>query len=187
MSSAANSTEISTITDNSRLILGDDTGLYIKNQIDSQWPDLEPAQVAFAHEYLANGYSHRNAAKHIGRSKSSGLSLLRDPLTRAYISYLQREQLEESIITKGFVEAQMMRLYEMAIGDEAVAMVNSDGNGFTEKQFQGPLAFSIVKEFGNSIGYSKVEKSTDSKVNITIDIGALTGRPPVTIEGEIID
>lgn len=190
MSSTTNSTQIIEAATASGLILGDDTGLYVERQIENGWPDLEPSQIAFAHEYVANGYSHRNAAEKINRAASSGLTLLRDPLTRAYISYLQREQHEETLITTGFVEAQMMRLYEMAIGDEEVNMVDSDGHEFTAKQFQGQLAFSIVKEFGNSVGYSKVQENNSSKVTIHLDVGALTGRPPVTIEaedGEIIN
>jgi len=190
MSSSKNSQEVSTIAPSSRLIIGDDTSQYIENQIKNGWPDLMPAEIAFAQEYCVNGYNHRLAAEHVGRPLDSGITLVRKPLIRSYIAWIQQEQRTESLITKDFIEAQMMHQYEKANGDVAVAMVDSEGNEFTAKNYQGQLSVGILKEFNNMFGHSKVEKSSESKVTVIVDMGALTGRPPVTVdieEGEIIE
>ena len=173
---------------NGGLIPLEDSKHYFDDQIVRSWPDLELWERAFAHKYRTNGSDHREAAEHVNRAASSGLSITRRPLLREYIKHLQDNSTQISLITRALIEDNYMYLSERARGDEPVAMVDSDGNEFTAKRFDGSLLLAINKEMGQHIGFTKVEKSTDSKVNITIDIGALTGRPPVTIEdGEIVD
>ena len=175
---------------NGGLLLGDDARHYLDNQIAKDWPDLELWERAFAHQYVTNGGNHREAAKYINRAVSSGLSITRRPLLRAFIKHLQDEQYDVSLITPAFIEANYMYIAECARGDEKVNMVDSEGTEFSAKKYDGQLLLAVNKEMGNHIGYTKVEKSTDSKVTVIVDMGALTGRAPVTIkaeDGEIID
>lgn len=169
---------------NGGLILGDDAGQYIDKQIAGGWSDLELWERAFAHRYLANGTDHREAATYVNRAKSAGVSILRRPLLREFIKYLQDEQRSVSLITNAFIEANYLHVIECAKGHKKVAMVNSDGQSFTAKQYNAQALLSANKELANHIGYSKVEKPTESKVTVVVDMGALTGRTPVIIDHE---
>jgi len=188
MSSSKNSQVTIHTNDGGGPILGDDTSQYVSRQAEEGWPDLSPVEAAFAHRYCVNGYSHREAAEHVGRNAANGIKMLRIPLVRCCISWIQREQHTESLITKDFVEAQMMELYEKASGDKSVAVIDSDCVEHTVKVFNGQLCQSILKEFSSAVGFSKIEKDKTSRIHIHLDENALTGRKTVTIEeGEVVD
>ena len=156
-------------------------------EIESNWPSLCPQEKGFALEYIENGFDHREAAKTVGRAKAAGIKLLRKPLVHAYISHLQKQYVQESLFTQQFYEAKLLELYEMAVGDVEVPMVDSDGEQFKAKKFHGSLALNILKERGLTTGVAKPEERGPGGVKVVIDMGALLGNAPVTTEGEFVE
>lgn len=167
----------------------DELPLYIERQRESNWPDLPTKERAFAHEYIIE-YRHRDAAKQSGFSPDNGARLLRKPLVAAYIAYLQEMQLTSNIITKDFINAQYLRLYDMATGLEEQQLVTADGDEYKAKKTELGTAVNIVKEMSKSTEYEKDTGNKTAAVQVNIDFGGLRGSdsrgtPNVTIEGEL--
>lgn len=154
---------------------------------------LTPNRRAFCHEYITNGYKHREAAKSVGIAAASGIRVLREPLVGAYISYLQSMQQTSAIITKDYINAQYMALYDMATGLEPQCLVTADGDEFMAKKTELGTAHNILKEMSKSTDYAQETGNKVAAVSVNIDFGNLRGNISVdshddaSDEGVIID
>lgn len=162
------------------------TKLDIDNQAGRNWPILSHEEKAFCHEYVINGFDHRTAADKIGHSKGTGISIKRRPYVAAYIEFLLERMHHSNLVIKGFLDARLDDLYEMAIGEVEVPLVTGDGSSFTAKKFQGGLALSILQERGKINGVVK-EGPKGGQVIVNIDLGRALGEKDaegIVIEGK---
>lgn len=149
---------------------------YLDKQREQDFPDLCEQLRAFCHEYVANGYDHRQAAIEVGRAASGASKLLRNPLVRHYVRYLQDIRMDSSFVTKDFMEAKLSEMMEMAMGEVEIPVVLADGEQHNVKKFQGELALKILQKRGELSGAAKpAETSGGGNVSVHIDVGALLG------------
>lgn len=148
---------------------------YVERQKQNGWEDLPSKKKAFAHELVANGYNHRLAAETTGFPKSRGIALLREPLISAYIEHLQTLQLTNNIITKDFINAQYLHLYEMATGLEPIHHVLPDGEEIMVRKTELGTAHNILDKMSKSTDYAKETGNKSAAVNVNIDFGGLFG------------
>lgn len=147
---------------------------YMERQRANGFSDLPPNRRAFAHEYILD-YKHRAAAKTTGFSVDTGIKLLRDPLVAEYITHLQSLQLTTNLITKDFINAQYMHLYEMATGQVEQHCVLPDGEEYTAKKTELGTAHNILDKMSKSTEYAKETGEKNAPVSISIDFGGLRG------------
>lgn len=148
------------------------------------FPDLEPSRRAFCINYISNGYKHRDAAVKAGFAASSGITLKREPLVAAYISDLMNKYLAESLVTKQTLDVYLDELEDIAMGRVDINMVSADGEEFSAKKFHADLAMKVYNERSKLHGIVKDDNDKNTSVNLTINMGDLTG--PVTVEGEVV-
>lgn len=166
---------------------------YFDKQQEEDWPDLSFQLRAFANEYVTNGYDHRKAAVTVGRAANSAKNMLRNPLVKHYINYLQNNRLDSPLVTRDFLDAKLEELHDIAMGNVEIPIVLADGTRVDECKFMGDLAFKTLQERAKLYGHAKPEPEGGGNggVVVNIDVGALLGKSngnnAVEIEGEIID
>lgn len=122
----------------------------IKRNKAEDWPDLDPQRRAFALRYIID-YDHREAAEEVGLNKENALKYIREPLTSAYIAYLQEESNISDIITNDFIRTQFLNLIPMLSGQVDVPMiVGKDGRQVEAKKFHSNELISVLKELAKS-------------------------------------
>jgi hypothetical protein len=190
MSSTSDSQRISETVNNTALASNIVTPDEVNHQKSSGFPSVTDQEKGFANEYLLNGYNHRAAALAVGIAESSAIRVKRKPLVAAYIEFLQERMYASNFVSKGFIDAKLDDLYEMAIGDVNVPMVLGDGSTIEAKKFQGGLALQILQERSKMHGIVVEEKSNSNMVTVNIDLGMALGQKDmngVTIEGKYKD
>ena len=151
---------------------------FVEQQKANNWPSLEAKHRAFAEVYVTNGYKHRPAAEEAGFTADRGIGLLRLPLIRAYISHIQDGMYEANVVTRDFVDAKLDELYDMAIGDVAVPMVDPKTCfEFDARKFQGGLALDILREKSKMNGIIKPDIELDDVMGAFAN--AVKGNLPV--------
>ncbi len=139
------------------------TSEFIAQQTEKDWPNLEPADRAFAEIYCINGYDHRAAAAEIKLNPDRGIHLKRKPLIRAYIAYIQSRVARANIVTKDFIDSKLEELYLMAIGEIDTAHVDTKlAEGFMASKFHGPLALDILRERSKINGIINFDEDEDN-------------------------
>ena len=161
----------------------DDLERFIEKNQTEDWPDLTAVKRAFAIEYVMNGYNHRDAAETLNVPKDRGIRLLRDPLVAAYVKTLQDDQRTNGLITRDFINAQYMTLYEMATGQKAHPFV-AGGEILNEARVDMPSAISILKEMSKSTDYEKAPSTVKGGVSIHLNLGSLLGNDQVEVSIE---
>lgn len=156
----------------------------IDRNIKSNFADLEPQKRAFALSYIVD-YNHRRAAQDIGFNADRGISLVRDPLIAAFVKHLQDEFAISNIITSDFVKAQYLALIPKLAGEEEVNLITADGEQVFVRKFHPAALTAVLKELAKSTKFYEDGSGQGGGVNITIDVGALTGEKP--IDGITID
>jgi len=147
---------------------------YVERQKANGFQDLPQNKRAFAHEYIID-YKHRRAATETGIPANKGIRLLREPLVAAYIEYLQTMQLTNNIITKDFINAQYLHLYDMATGLEPQCLVTADGDEYMARKTELGTAHNILDKISKSTEYAKETGNKNAPVSISIDFGNLFG------------
>lgn len=164
---------------------------YLDKQEEAGFPELSFQFQAFGNEYITNGFDHRKAAVSVGKPANRALSILRNPLVRRYISYLQSLRNDQSLITLDFLDAKLEELQDIAMGETAIPIVLADGTMVVERKFMGDLAFKCIEKRGKLSGHEKPDLpggGAGGGVVVNIDVNALLGKSsPVTIEGEVVE
>lgn len=108
--------------------------------------EMPMEQMAFAIEYVLNGYQHRKAAKTVGLHPNRGVYLKRIPIVVDFILKLQERNITESIVTKQSLDCFLDRIEEAAMGEVKIPIVLASGAGVERKKFQGSLAMDVYRE-----------------------------------------
>jgi len=123
--------------------------LILRNKAEN-WPDLPPQRKAFALRYIID-YDHRAAAKEVKLNETYDLKYIREPLTSAYIAYLQEESNISNVITNDFIRTQFLNLIPMLSGQVEVPMiVGTTGLQVEAKKFHASELISVLKELAKS-------------------------------------
>lgn len=144
----------------------------VESHRKSHWSELDAKRKAFAYKYIES-YDHYAAAQAAGFSRSSGLSLLRDPLVVGFIDDLQRVMGERSIITRDFINVQWMKLLPKLMGEEEVMLgVDKDGMQQEGYKFHAGEAVRAVTELSKSTNFY-AGGTGQANVSININLEAL--------------
>lgn len=135
----------------------------LKRNQENDWPDLTAVQKAFAYSFLVH-YDHRQAAEDAGRAPSSGLSMLRHPLTASLIAQEQKNQATVGYITKEYIMVQYMNLMPMLMGEVSVPLgVDKDGDQVIARKFDATNMKNILTEMSKFI--DEYQPEMDAPVN----------------------
>ena len=149
--------------------------------------NLEPKRRAFALRYILD-YNHRKAAEEVGFSADYGITLLREPMIAAMISYLQEETQIANIITTDFVKTQFLNIIPMLAGEVEVPHVLPDGQEKDVKKFFPGELVNVLKELAKSTKFYEDGSGGGGNVNVIIDVGKLLGEnvsQGITVEGDV--
>ena len=162
----------------------DEWDTYVESQERNGWLDISVDEIAFCDEYLQNGYKHREAALVCEWNPAKGIRLVNKPLLRAYIAHQEDKKRLRSIVTERFLDAQLMELYDQAIGEVPVAIVTANGGEMTACKFNGALALSIIQERSKTAGVTEEDKGKNGPlVHVSINMADLLGHTkPVIID-----
>lgn len=165
----------------------EDTVRLIQRNKEIGWPDIPHQKKAFAHEYILNGYNHREAAKEVGIAASSGIRVLREPLVSAYVAHLQETNFTSQIITKQFVEHQYLELIPFLKGEREIPIVTGSGAEIDACKFHGSELVAVLRDLSKITGYQKEEENNKNLVNIEINFGAVLDNREKVINGKVQD
>lgn len=112
----------------------------------------------FAIEFTRCG-SVPEAADAVKISRERAKRMIRDPLVRNFINYLNQQKEHYSLIDASFIETQYLELLAMVLGKEDVAMVNKDGMTFTARAFDGNVARGVLQDLAKISGNFKDDPS----------------------------
>lgn len=156
----------------------------IERHLANGFVDMEERDKAFAVEYITNGFRHSEAAEAIGLPRSSGVGKIRNPVIRAFISYLQEQNNVGKIITQQFVEAQYLEILPMLKGEEEVEIVDmKNGGTFKAKKFHSAEVVSVLRDLGKSSGYIAPEYGGGGTVvNVQLNLTDLVGEHPIEVK-----
>ena len=137
----------------------------------SGWPDVDAQTKVFLHEYSVVG-SLKNACEKVGVSKDRGSRMLRDPVASAFLEELQEHLSVNTIITRSFVELQMLETLEQCNGDVDVPHVTKDGDIVWGPSFNASGKIALLKEMKGLAGMNKDIGTDGNGVTIHIDLHA---------------
>ncbi len=109
------------------------------------WPALLPDEQAFVAAYVENSYSLLLACGALGKSKVEGERLLKKVGIRRAVAEVQHELDGIDFLNEKWVKAQLLRLFPMVMGDEAVPMVTAMGEEMEVKKFSPDIAMRIIE------------------------------------------
>lgn len=158
------------------------TDALIKANEANGWPDVKSVEKAFASEYVLSR-DHREAAEIVGKTRSAGIKLLKNPLVNAYIAFLDSKVATRRLIDRAYVESEMLNLYYMAKGEDEVNLVDKDGTQFTAKEANLPVASKLLVEMAKSTKFYEDGSSQGGMVNIGINLGAMGVQEAVEVRG----
>lgn len=159
----------------------------VEHNMNNGWPDLNPQHRLLMHEIASHGNFKRAARAH-GTSPARVRTIMRSPLGNAYYNYLMERISTESIITRQFIEEELLETLEQASGEkEITTLVGKD-------VYTGPLVdlgakIRILEAMSKVSGTvdSKKNKSTGVVVNVNLkDAGYDPDLAPV-IEATVIE
>jgi hypothetical protein len=137
----------------------------------SGWPDVSPKAKVFVHEYSVCG-NITSACKRVSIGRDRGMRMLRDPIIRAYLDSLEEGLRNDTIITRAFVELQMLETLEQVNGDVDVPNVTKDGEVVWGPRFNGTGKIALLKEMKGLAGMNKEQGIDGTGVTINIDLNA---------------
>lgn len=133
-------------------------------------------------------YNVKEAAEESKSPLAVAKRWLRDPLVNAFIVECQKVLSERSIISRDFVNMKWLELLPKVMGEEAVPMIDNEGNQYLGKKFDGSTARAVLTELSKSTNFYASGSSAKGAVSININLGALgiggnEKQVGVTIEG----
>ena len=135
----------------------------LKRNQENGWTDLTAVQKAFAYSFLVH-YDHRRAAEEAGRGREYGMTMLRHPLTAAFIAHEQKQQATVGYITKEYIMVQYMNLMPMLMGETAVPLgVDKDGDQVIARKFDATNMKNVLSEMSKFI--DDYQPEMDAPVN----------------------
>ena len=121
---------------------------------ENGWPDLTIPEQSFAIRYAQDG-NVRAASKAAKVSMSEGMGFLKNALVRAYVDDILQDSIQETVITRDFLELQMLETLAQVNGDEEVAIVTRDGP-IEAKQFNASAKIALLKEMRSFLDVNSI-------------------------------
>jgi hypothetical protein len=118
---------------------------------------VPPRTKVFAIEYAKAG-NIEAARKKANLSKAQAEELLAHPLVEAYLDDLIADDAEVSLITREFLQTELIYTLQQVNGDVAVPMVTRDGSPASAKTFNAPAKISLLKEMRMFLDVSHPER-----------------------------
>lgn len=134
------------------------------------WPDVPAQAKVFVHEYVATG-NLNDAVARIDSSRKVGSRLLRDPLVHAYLQHLQEDLVDHTIITRQFVELEMLQTLDEVSGKVDVPQVTKDGEAFMAPIYNPSSKIALLKEMRSLAGVSGNQDGDSGGVKVVINLG----------------
>lgn len=155
----------------------------IERNIRNDWQDLDPRSRAIADAYVASFYDYRRTARSLGVPANTIRKALSDPLTRAYVEELRREDSTLALVSKEFVVGRLLDMIPKLAGEEPVPHVLASGEEVNVRRFFPAELRGTLELLGKTVNLTEDEDKTPH-VAVQINIGDLIGNPPsVTIKG----
>jgi predicted DNA-binding protein YlxM (UPF0122 family) len=149
------------------------------------WPDLTDQVRAIAMEYVASGYSMASVMKELDISRETVSRTLKQPLVKAYVAELQKDDYTSAMISRSFVQSSLLAMLPKLAGEEDVPMVDSNGDQIYRKKFFPGEMKGVLETLGKSTDFQQDQGGTGG-VNVQINFGdVLSGEgkvPNVTID-----
>ena len=157
---------------------------------ENGWPDVTPKAKKFLHEYAIAG-DFRAACSASGLKRSHGSRLLRDPLNSGYLTHIQENLMDHTIITRQFVELEMLKTLEELGGEVDIPNVTKEGDIVWGPRYNGSGKVSLLKEMKGLAGMNKEQGVDGHGVTIIFNEANFTGSGPSVeikdVDGEVID
>jgi len=132
---------------------------------------LTPFQRQFAMEFVLTGTTLKKIARKMDLPYPIVMRMYNDPVTRAYISDLQKEVAAHRLINDQWIENQIMANLPKLLGEEPVDIVTSKGSHVKHKKYHGAEIVSLLKHF-SAAGQEKLTAGKGG-VNVQINFGEL--------------
>jgi hypothetical protein len=133
----------------------------IERHQETGWTELDPEAKAFGIAFITTP-SPRQAAVEAGLAASRGNTLYKDPVVRAYISFLQDMMAETSIINIQFVQAQITHYLPIFAGEESAPIVVPGVGVMDEKRLHGPELIRLLDMMAKHTGFYNADLSQNS-------------------------
>ena len=111
----------------------------------SIFESLEDVEKQFVVAYQQSGYSLSRAQELTGMPWKQSRALLNDPKVKKAILEVQEDLDSISILNEKWVNAQLMRLMPMVMGDEDIPIVLANGDQVYRKKAMPDVALKIVE------------------------------------------
>ena len=135
------------------------------------WPNLSLAEKAFAIAYIEGSYSVHNAVVALGITRKQADEMFRNQAVKRAISEIQSELDGIDFLNEKWVKAQLLRIFPMAMGDEAVPMVTNTGEEVFAKKFYPDIAMRVVEYVAPkktapaiNVNINNINKLTDAQL-----------------------
>jgi hypothetical protein len=159
----------------------------IEKNRENNWPDVEHKDKLLASEFSIAG-SLKDAAAVAGVKPATASRRLRNPLVAAYLDDILAEIRKDSILTRPFIELQMLETLEQANGEVDIHMVDREGNSFTGRKTDLQAKIAVLKEMRGLAGLDKGGGSPDgSGVHVHFDLRNFGVREEKEVKGQVID
>jgi hypothetical protein len=164
----------------------------LQKQLDwnskNDWADVAPQLKSFCHSYLET-YNYKKACVAAGLPVSHGPRFLQDPFVAGYIDHITEHYVQDSLISRRFVEIELLEQYARCTGEVATPWVDSDGGVHSVKQFNAGAANNVLKEMGKIANvYPTGLGGGAGAVQVNINLEALgLGQQQPIIQGVAVD
>lgn len=130
-------------------------------RILTYWPQLSNDRKAFVVAYIDNAYSVAGAARTLGVSRLSCDQMFRDQTVKRAISEIQDSLDGIDFLNEKWVKAQLLRIFPMVMGEEAVPLVTNTGEEISAHKFYPDIAMRVIEYVA--------PKKTAPTVSVTIN------------------
>jgi hypothetical protein len=131
----------------------------IESNRANNWPDLSARDKVIANEFAVAG-NIADAANKANVSKAVAYKAIRSPLGAAYLDDLMRDMREDSILTRPFIELQLLETLEQANGDVEVHILN-DGVPQEVRLTDLRAKLQVIKQMQTMGGFDKGTQGSD--------------------------
>jgi len=137
--------------------------------------NLTPYQRQFALEFVLSGASLKKIARVMELPRPMIQKMYNDPVTRAYITDLQKEVAAQRVINDQWVENQILQNMPKLLGEEPVDIVTSKGCHIKKRKYHAAELTSLFRHFG---GGQESKQAGAGGVNVQINFGDILSKPP---------
>lgn len=116
----------------------------IVRNVRSNWSDIPPRTKVFALEFVKHG-DVKQAQSKAKIKPAMANKLLANPLVKAYLDYILVENAGDAVITRDFLQIQMLDTLEQVNGDVSVPLMDK-GVPVEAKSFNASAKISLLKE-----------------------------------------